>query len=303
MLASTTGQAGKLLRQEIAEIVFTVSNIREILQYGGGYLILQRLAIEILTSLAMDGEARERIGSTGGMTKELVRIFFRQGSATEEENSVRVEAGEALAMLTLENEKNCLRILKEEDVVERLVASLDHQVLSISSFRILNNLCAFHGTEYLLKLRGVTAAIPLVLRSIMVEEKKLLEVALGLATRIFRLTSYEEYVDELEKSNIEGARLAGRLVQLLKVHSYPSVKVPRMRRFAIELTIWLMKSDKKKYARLFAGLGMEKELLNVAETTSELECFNVFSGSVGLSRHSSTLSCLVEIALDLLSEG
>ena len=79
MLASTTGRSGKALRQEISEIVFTISNIREILQYGESHVMLQKLGIETLTSFAMEEEARERIGSTGGMIKELLWIFFREG--------------------------------------------------------------------------------------------------------------------------------------------------------------------------------------------------------------------------------
>ncbi|RWW00504.1 hypothetical protein GW17_00036533 [Ensete ventricosum] len=46
---------------------------------------------------------------------------------------------------------------------------------------------------------------------------------------------------------------------------------------------------------------MEKELESVSETTSELECFNVFSGSVGLSRHGTPLCSLVDAALELMA--
>ncbi|RWW65534.1 hypothetical protein BHE74_00027167, partial [Ensete ventricosum] len=154
MLARTTGQTGKLLRQEISEIVFTVSNIREILQYGENHTVLQKLGIEILTSLAMDEAARERIGVTGGMIKELLRIFL-----TQQQNAVKVEAGEALAMLALDSKTNCCRILREMNVVERLVEALHDPVLRINASRILRNLCKHVGHEYLFCLRGVTAAI------------------------------------------------------------------------------------------------------------------------------------------------
>lgn len=136
----------------------------------------------------------------------------------------------------------------------------------------------------------------------MVEEMKLLEVSLGLATQIFRFISYEEYVEELDKAGIQEVQFAKRLVQLLRTYNYPSIKVPRIRRFLIELAIWLMTSD-GMYVKLFSDLGMEAEFQNVAETVSELECFNVFSGSVGLSRHSRALSSLVDTALELISKG
>nr|CAD1833646.1 unnamed protein product [Ananas comosus var. bracteatus] len=58
MLVRATGGTGKMLRQEISEIVFTVSNIREILQCGERHTELQKLAIETLTGLAMDETQR-----------------------------------------------------------------------------------------------------------------------------------------------------------------------------------------------------------------------------------------------------
>ena len=73
----TTGQTGKMLRKEISETVFTVSNTREILQYEGKPHGATELGIEVLTSLAMDEDARERTGSNGGVTKLLLSIFFR----------------------------------------------------------------------------------------------------------------------------------------------------------------------------------------------------------------------------------
>ncbi|XP_008791013.2 uncharacterized protein LOC103708038 [Phoenix dactylifera] len=298
MLASTPGSTGRALRHEISEIVFTVSNIREILQYGENHIMLQKLGIEILTSLAMDEEARERIGGTGGIVKELLRIFFRTGF-TEEQNSVKVEAGEALAMLALENKQNCDRILKEAGVMERLVSSLSDPVLRIHSSRILRNLCSYAGTECFFQLRGVTAGTTMVLKVILVEGMELLEVSLGLAVEIIKLMSPEEYNVELAKAGIKETEFPEKLVQILNKYNYPSIKVPRIRRFVIELAIWMMKSD-GRYIRMFRDLGMEKELKHVLETTSELECFNVFSGSVGLSRHNTALCSLVNIALEMM---
>jgi len=136
----------------------------------------------------------------------------------------------------------------------------------------------------------------------MVEEIKLLEVSLGLATQIFRFISYAELVKELHKAGIQEVQFAERLVQLLKTYNYPSVKVPRIRMFLVELTIWLMTSD-AKHIKFFNDCEVQIELLNVAETMSELECFNVFSGNVGLSRHSRALGALVDTALKLINDG
>lgn len=161
ILVSTTGQTGKMLRKEISEIVFTVSNIRNVLQYGERHMMLQKLGVEVLTSLAMDEEAREKIGSTGGVIKLLLSILLKP-LLTEEQNSVCAEAAEALAMLALGSRRNCDRILKERDVVGKLISLLNEPALQVNSSRILINLCSYSTPECSIHLMGVTAAVPTV---------------------------------------------------------------------------------------------------------------------------------------------
>ncbi|RZR99125.1 hypothetical protein BHM03_00028612 [Ensete ventricosum] len=115
---------------------------------------------------------------------------------------------------------------------------------------------------------------------------KLLEVSLGLATQAFRFMDAGEYAKQLEQLGIREDEFAEKS---------QSTKVPRIRRFTIELTIWKMNCD-EKYIRLFTGIGMEEEIECVSDTTSEIECFNILSGSVGLSRHSTPLGSLVDIS-------
>ncbi|KAG6726622.1 hypothetical protein I3843_02G077700 [Carya illinoinensis] len=159
MLASTTGDTGKHLRREISEIVFTISNIRDILRYGETHQMLQKLGIDILTSLSLEEDASERIGGTGGVIKELFNIFFKEGMQ-EGQNDVRIAAGEALAMLALDR-SNCYRILKLH-VQERLVGALEIPLLRVNAARILRNLCTCSGDEFFYHLKGVTAAAPTV---------------------------------------------------------------------------------------------------------------------------------------------
>ncbi|KAJ0979650.1 hypothetical protein J5N97_015124 [Dioscorea zingiberensis] len=296
-LVSTTGETGKMLRHEISKIVFTVSNIRDILEYGDNHMLLQMLGIEIITSLAMNQDAREKIGSTGGVIRQLLSILFKP-RLTEDQNKVSIEAGEALALLTFDSVQNCNRVLKEE-VIERLVDSLTDPVLQINSSRILKNLCAYSGSENIFCLRGVTAAAPTVLHSIMVEEGKILEVSIGLTKQIFRFMSPEEYDEELNRACISANNFVKKLVQILEKYNLPHIKVPRIRRFVVELVIWLMKSQ-EKYIQLFKKFEMDKALKFVAETTSELECYPFFSGSIGLNRQDQSLSSLVDLAFELL---
>ncbi|XP_052208674.1 uncharacterized protein LOC127812300 isoform X2 [Diospyros lotus] len=158
MVASTRSSTGKNLRKEISEVVFTISNIRDILRYGEDYPVLQQLGIEILTSLALEADATERIGGTGGVLKELFNIFFKEG-VLENHNHVRIAAGEALAMLALESKSNCQRILKLK-VIERLVVGLDVPLLRINAARILTNLCTYTKADYFMQIRGIAATTP-----------------------------------------------------------------------------------------------------------------------------------------------
>ncbi|WVY92384.1 hypothetical protein V8G54_031472 [Vigna mungo] len=299
MLASTTGTNGKHLRREISEIVFTISNIRDILMHGEKHPLLQKLSIEILTSLALEEEARERIGGTGGVLKELFNIFFKDCIA-ENQKDVTTVAGEALAMLALESKSNCHRISKLK-VMERLIEALSVPMLRVNAARILRNLCNYSGSECFKQLREVTAAAPTILQAIMSQENKLQEVMIGLAASVFTFMDSSESSAVFEESRITEAELANKLIQILKKHRYPPTKVPRIRRFVIELAIWMMK-EREENIHTFKGLGMEEVLESVLETTSELESFNVFSGTVGLNRHNLTIHSLVETALKLMED-
>lgn len=160
MLASTSGAAGRQLRKEISEIVFTVSYIRDILKYGDRHPELQMLGIEILTSLAIEEDATERIGATGGVLKVLLNIFFND-EIPENQSHVRATAGEAVAMLALESEATCQCVLKL-GLNERLIRALEVPLLRVNAARILRNLCAYSGNDCFQQLKGLTAAAPTV---------------------------------------------------------------------------------------------------------------------------------------------
>ncbi|XVE84821.1 hypothetical protein DITRI_Ditri17bG0043600 [Diplodiscus trichospermus] len=299
MLASTTGATGKHLRKEISEVVFTISNIRDMLRHGEKHPMLQKLSIEILTNLALEEEATERIGGTGGVLKDLINIFLNQ-QTPEQKNHVRRAAGEALAMLALESRTNCHRILKLQ-ALERLVQALEVPLLRVTAARVLRNMCTYSGAECFHQLKGVIAAVPTVLKAIMSEENKLQEAMVGLAAQVFNHLTSEESSIMFDKAGIKEDELATALVQILQKHRHPSAKVPRIRRFTIELATWMMHYNVKN-VYIFKDLEMEKELEGLLETTTELESFNIFSCSVGIIRHSTTIHSLVETALKLLKD-
>ncbi|KAL0457287.1 UNVERIFIED_CONTAM: hypothetical protein Slati_1067900 [Sesamum latifolium] len=299
MLASTSGDAGKQLRKEISEIVFTISYIRDILRHGEKQPELQILGIEILTSLAIEEDATERIGGTGGVLKVLFDIFLNDG-IPESQSHVRKAAGEALAMLALESKTTCQRILKLR-LNENLIRALEVPLLRVNAARILRNLCAYSGGDCFQQLKGLTAAAPTILEVIMKEENKLQEVMIGAASCIFKFMSSQDSGTMFRKAGIREFDLAHRLLLILKKYEYPSIKVPSIRRYTIELAIWMMRENNTN-VRTFKTLGLEKELESVMETTSELESFNIFSGTVGLCRHRVEMHTLVETAMKLLED-
>ncbi|KAL8047828.1 hypothetical protein ABFX02_07G025000 [Erythranthe guttata] len=299
MLASTAGTAGKQLRKEISEIVFTISYIRDILRHGGNQPELQILGIEILTSLAIEEDATERIGGTGGVLRVLFDIFFND-EIPESYCHVRSCAGEAIAMLALESKNTCQRILKLR-INEDLVRALENPLLRVNAARILRNLCAYSGSDGFQKLKGLTAAAPIILEAIMKEENKLQEVMIGAGACIFKFMNSQDSRIMYERCGIREFDLAHRIFMVLKKYRHPSIKVPSIRRCAIEMAIWMMR-DNNTNIRSFESLGIMEELDSVMETTSELENFNIFSGTVGLCRHKMAMDALVGIAIQLLEE-
>ncbi|XP_047333710.1 uncharacterized protein LOC124937487 [Impatiens glandulifera] len=298
MLASTTGVTGKQLRKEISEVVFTISNIRDILQYGEKHPTLQQLGIEILTSLALEEDATERIGGTGGVLKELFSIFFKEGMP-ETYNHVKIVAGQALAMLAMESRQNCRRIMKLDHAIGKLLAALEAPLLRVNSARILTNLCAYSGGDGFSQLRQLTSSLPIVLGYISIEGNKLQEVMVGLAARVFEYTAKDELRMMFEKAGMDEDELGKTVVKILKKHRYPPAKTPRIRRFVVELAISMMRTEKANVEN-FRRIGLEIELEHIMETTSEVESFNIFSGMVGMNRHNTSIHSLVEIALKLM---
>ncbi|XP_012573488.1 uncharacterized protein [Cicer arietinum] len=299
MLACSIGTTVGHLRRSISEIVFTISNIRDILWNGEKHPLLQKLSIEILTSLALEGDATERIGATGGVLQELFNIFFKH-SITEDQKHVTVVAGEALAMLALESKSNCHRILKLK-LMEKLVEALKVPLIRVNAARILTNLCIYSGSECFHQLRIVTTATPIILQAIMSEENKILEVMTGLAANVFKyMTSHESRI-LFKEARITKAELASKLVEILKKHKCPATKVPRIRRFTVELAICMM-NDKEEHIYTFKDLGMKEVLESALETTSEVENFNIFCGTVGMNRHKLTTQSLFETALELMED-
>ncbi|PWA71828.1 ARM repeat superfamily protein [Artemisia annua] len=245
----------------------------------------------VVTSLALDADATERIGGTGWVLKELFNIFFREGIP----DHVRIAAGEALGMLAFESTNNCLRVFKLK-VTEKLVNALEKPLLRINTARI------YSGSECFQQLRGIITAASTILKEIMTEENKLQEVMVGLAAHVFRYMTSQEASAMFKRTGIQESDLATALVQILKKNPQPQAKTPRIRRYVEELAIWMMK-DTHNNIQTFKYLGMQQELEGITETTAEIESFDTFSRAIGLSRYKTSIHSLVETAVDLLENN
>ncbi|EMS45302.1 Peptide methionine sulfoxide reductase B5 [Triticum urartu] len=261
MLVYTTGATGKALRRDVAENVFTVSNLRGVLQHGHQRMELQKLAMDVLTGMAMDERAKETIVGTGGVVNLLLSIFFNAG-----ECELGNEAGEALAMLALESEASCSAILKRADVLDQRACALDaRDARCLNAMRVLRNLCAYAGAEHRTRLSTVTKAMPTVLGATMTGRDKILEVSVGLTTQICRFLDVDQFTAELRGAGLDERAYVERLVGILR-----------------------------QYRQLLEA---------IAETTSEVECYHVFSGSVPIGKHRESFSAIVDTALQLLAAG
>jgi hypothetical protein len=212
-------------------------------------------------------------------------------------------------MLALESEAGCAAILKRADVMDQLVSALqDGDARSLNAARVLRNLCAYSGQQQRERLRVVTRALPAVLKATMVDRDKILEVSVGLTTEIWKFIDGEQFAAELRRAGVEDERAyVERLASILQQYRYPEIRVPRMRRFVVQQVIWLMTNsggrgdDGGGYVELLREVGMQRLLESIADTTSELECYHVFSGSVGISKHRESFSAIVDSALELIA--
>eukprot|EP00253_Pinus_taeda_P016435 PITA_16435 len=317
-LASSTGSTGKALRRGISEIVFAISNLREVLHYREVTTHgLQFLAIDTLTSLALEEEGRESIGGTGGVLRCLFSAFnmeminITRGPGDDETRELVRKAGEALALLSLENKENCRRMMSlklrknRPNLIPSLISVLDDPIRGFHAARILRNLCAYSEADYV-ELGKITAKAAKVLKFVMEKRGEHQEAAIGLAAQIFKFITKSDSDRLFEESG--GITRRSLILELVKVfgrHPRPSKEFPSIRRFSIELLIGVMEMDR---VAIISSLNMEMTseletaLEAVMETTSELESYSTFSGSVGLSRHRLPISSLVESAMDLLRD-
>ena len=76
------------------------------------------------------------------------------------------------------------------------------------------------------------------------ENEKALEESIGLLLAVCQLIINPIlFNEELAKANIGLTIFVTRLIDILEMYKHPDIKFPRLRRFVIELSIWMMKAS------------------------------------------------------------
>ncbi|KAJ7544973.1 hypothetical protein O6H91_09G101100 [Diphasiastrum complanatum] len=302
LLATSTGLCGKALREIIAEAVFLLGNLRDILNFGGSHPILQEHAVEIVKSLALDEMLKENIGRTGGIFSSLLTLFLqRESKGDGKRRRLRVRAGEAIKLLVVRHSKNCHRLLtlgglsdsrRQSNILKRLTELFPQEPeVGLSALDIVRSICKYGINET--ERADIVALSPSLLEKAFEETGKMQEATLGLASRITSHLQAHEYNDiYTQKFNRE--ILLARIMSLIR-NLKLSNDLPKTRRYTVELVTALMIQD-EFFLDEFRKADLESHLQRILETTSEVENFYTFSGTLGLNRHTHTMEELVEIA-------
>ncbi|KAJ4955719.1 hypothetical protein NE237_012502 [Protea cynaroides] len=292
------------------------------------FCVFNQFGLTILKKLARNYDNCEKIGNTRGLLPKIIDFSqtgerLLRNSHDRDGRILRAKKIPASAEVAHKNIWYCGQASEardcgdcfhskqhqrnSEELLTKLVGALEDPVLRINSARILRNVCTYAGQDCFVRLKGVSAGAPRVLKAIMSAENKLQEVMLGLALQVFRFMNPQEASITFNQTGIDEAKLAMKLLEILKIYQYSSSKVPRKRRFAVEYAIWMMKNNKAT-VQTFKDFGMEEELEILRETTSEIESFDIFNGTIGLSQHSTAqhstaMYILVDNALKLREYG
>jgi hypothetical protein len=235
----------------------------------------------------------------------------RNNNNDEKEELVN-KAGEALGFLSLENEHNCeimmsIKLDDHQNLIAILISALNDTVQGIHAARILQNLLAYAKSDYVELSENALAeqVLKFVRENHSCEHQeadKKLEADIGFAAQFFKIMTKSNFDLVFKKSSgVTKESLICKLVKVFRSHPYPSKDVPNIRRFSIELLIAVMERDKAALEKRSEWVeALAEALEKVMNTTSDWEYYSAFSGSVGLSRHSTPIRSLALSAMKLL---
>lgn len=266
-------------------------------------LHLKMLAIETLTSIARDQDFGEIIGCIDGVLHNLFSLFLMEITIGNEE--LVSKAGEALGFLSFDNNQNC-EIMKSirrayfRNLIPRLISLLNDEGRGTYAARILRNLSAYleaYPEANTVELNMIGAAAAQVVDLVTEKEGVHQEAAIGLAAQIFMFLSQADY--DLVIGEPRARSLISTLLYVLQQDA--SRELPNIRRLSILLLIAIMRMNIRTIAR---GSPLEIDLRNalkgVMNTTSVLESYSTFSGTIGLRSDSMAIPFLARSAIELL---
>ncbi|CAL5023688.1 unnamed protein product [Urochloa decumbens] len=283
-LAITGENIGAMLRQELQKNPFLLGNIANILEDTRSNPQLWKPAMDIIAKLALDKKAGKEIGRRQVIIGKLMHAFLRRyGPASmDDDQSLPMVAGEALANLALWGTANCLAILEElgNEAIQDLKNMLCEDEYRYVAANLLQNLCA-HCRD---KMRHpdvsehLSAALTIVMKHMEAAEGKHLESVIGLASEIGD-TIREGFVQELESQTNNGVGLIQKLVSTLNSCKEPNPEYPRLRSVIVKTLITILESCHRTVEKMVEE-GVMDELMEA--TPSKVEKYRVFYGGIGV---------------------
>uniref|UniRef100_A0A0E0AL17 BLE2 protein n=1 Tax=Oryza glumipatula TaxID=40148 RepID=A0A0E0AL17_9ORYZ len=301
-LTSIEGEIGKALRYKISKHPFLLRNLTDILRDNIRDQELKKLAVGILRNISIDGNTRQEIGNLKVLITRLMKAFLnlRRTSNTNVDFLLPKVAGQALAMLAMDNVHNCLVMLKEPEFITKLknmILNQDEKYIYVAP-SLLRSMCQ-HAQAKLteLDLKELSHTLREVLERIMNAEGAELEILIGLSSQICKVNP-EEFAQELDHGH-NRQRFVKKLVDALNANMKPSVHCPGIRKVILEQSIYMMECN-SHYANCFNEFRMMDALSIVEETPSRVENYMVFLGDVGFIECGTPLFALVDRAKELM---
>ncbi|RLN24859.1 hypothetical protein C2845_PM07G15920 [Panicum miliaceum] len=281
-----------MLRQELQSSPFLLSNLAAILEDTRSNPQLWKPAMDIIAKLALDKRAGKEIGRTQVITGELMHAFLaRCGPANinDDDQSLPMVAGEALANLAMWGAANCSAILEEPgyEVIKDLNSMLCEDEFRDVAASLMQDLCAHCRVKLMSHpdaSEHLSSALTTVMGHIMAAEGKQLESLLGLTSEVGDVIR-ETFVHELESQTNNGVELVQKLVNTLNSSKKPNPEYPRMRRVIVRIMIIIMESCHRTVAKMMEEGTMEglmEALIKMERTPSKLEKYRVFYGNIGV---------------------
>ncbi|KAJ1292237.1 hypothetical protein BS78_02G376700 [Paspalum vaginatum] len=305
-LTGFDGEVGVTLRHKICKHPFLPRNLAHILGDSTSSQELRKLVEGIIRNLAIDTNARQAIGRSKLIISRLMHAFLTPDgtSSTDDDRLLRKVAGQALAMLAMDNANNCLAMLRESGYalvkeLTRMICDDRHRCIAASLLRsfCLHARHELKGTD----LKGLSSRLREVLERILHAEGTELEILIGLSSQISKAIP-KEFARELEHGEIKDEAFMKRLVDVLDSNMSPSGDCPGIRRMILEQAVNLMEHN-SRYVHCFNNRRMIDALSMVEETVSDAENYNIILGDIGVMEAGEPLSSLVARAKQLLAVG